>query len=205
MIKNIIFDIGHVIAYVDYKEAAKEILDNEEDRKFILDNVVNSEEWATTGLIDTGYITLDEFISIIGDRYDNTKDEIIRKFMYEHYKYLVVNNKMLELIKSLKEKEYKVYILSNVNKEAHDVYLKTNLFDLVDGYVLSYFEHQVKPHKGIYKTLIDKYNLKVEESIFIDDKLENCEKAKSLGIDYINVLPNNYDDLVNKLNNKINI
>ena len=85
MIKNIIFDIGHVIAYIDYKEAANNLIDNEEDRKFILDNVLNSPEWVKNGLIDTGYINLDEFISIIGDRYNNTKDEIIRYFMYNHY------------------------------------------------------------------------------------------------------------------------
>jgi len=199
MIKNIIFDIGHVIAYIDYKEAANNLIDNEEDRKFILDNVLNSPEWVKNGLIDTGYINLDEFISIIGDRYNNTKDEIIRYFMYNHYQFLKVNQKVLELIELLKEKGYKIYILSNLNKEAHDVYLKTNLFNLVDGSALSYQEHQVKPNQGIYKTLINRYNLVPCESIFIDDRLDNCETGKTLGIDYINVNKNDYNDLENKL------
>lgn len=199
MIKNIIFDIGNVIAYIDYNETLEKMIDNEEDRKFILDNVLNAPEWKIEHTIDIGYYDLDSFISIIGDRTNNTKDDLINYYMHEHYKFLRINTKVLELIKELKEKNYNIYILSNLNKEAHDVYLKTNLFNLVDGYVLSYKEHKVKPNQGIYKTLINRYNLVPEESIFIDDRLDNCETAKSLGMDYINVNKNDYDDLVNKL------
>ena len=198
MIKNIIFDIGNVIAYIDYPETVNKLIE-EKDRKFIIDNVIHAPEWNEEDTLDMGYYSLDDFISIIGDRTNNVNDDLIRYYMYEHYKYLIVNTKVLDLIKEIKEKNYNVYILSNLNKEAHEVYLKTNLFDLVDGYVLSYKEHHIKPHQGIYKILINRYNLIPEESIFIDDKLENCEIAKTLGIDYINVKPNDYDDLVNKL------
>ena len=198
MIKNVIFDIGNVIAYINYMETIEKLIE-EKDRRFIIDNVLNSPEWNDQDTLDIGYYSMDDFISIIGDRTNNVNDDLIRYYMYEHYKYLIVNDKVLDLIKELKEKNYNVYILSNLNKEAHEVYLKTNLFDLVDGYVLSYKEHQIKPHTGIYKTLINRYNLIPEESIFIDDKLENCETAKSLGIDYINVKPNDYNDLEKQL------
>lgn len=199
MTKNIIFDIGNVIAYIDYNETLDKIIDNLEDRKFILDNVLNAPEWTIEHTIDIGYYDLDDFISIIGDRTNNTKDDLIKYYMHEHYKFLIVNTKVLELIKELKEKNYKVYILSNLNKEAHEIYEKAGVFDLVDGYVLSYKEHKVKPYQGIYKTLINRYNLLPEESIFIDDNLDNCETAKTLGIDYINVNKNDYNDLENKL------
>ena len=204
MIKNIIFDIGNVIAYIDYVDAVNKIIE-EKDRKFIIDNVIKAPEWNEEDTLDMGYYSLDDFISIVSDRTNNTKDDLIKKYMYEHYRYLIVNTNVLDLIKQLKENNYNVYILSNLNKEAHEVYLKTDLFNLVDGAVLSYKEHHIKPHKTIYKTLIDRYNLIPEESVFIDDRLDNCETAKSLGIDYINVLPNDYNDLVTKLKNKINI
>ena len=204
MIKNIIFDIGNVIAYIDYDDTVVKLIDNEEDRKFIIDNVVHAPEWNSEDTLDIGYYDMEAFISIIGDRTNNIKDDLIRYYMYGHYKYLIVNTKVLDLIKELKN-NYNIYILSNLNKEAHEVYLKTELFDLVDGAILSYKEHQIKPHIGIYKTLINRYNLVPEESIFIDDKLENCETAKTLGIDYINVKPNDYDDLLNKLKEKISL
>ena len=45
MIKNIIFDIGNVIAYYNMKEAIKMFAKNEEDGKFLYDNVYQSPEW----------------------------------------------------------------------------------------------------------------------------------------------------------------
>lgn len=201
MIKNIIFDIGNVIAYIDYIDAVNKLIE-EKDRKFIIDNVIHAPEWTKEDTLDMGYYSLDDFISIVGDRTNNTNDDLIKKYMYEHYKYLIVNTKILDLIKYLKEKNYNVYLLSNLNKEAHEIYLKTDLFNIVDGYVLSYKEHHIKPHQGIYKILIDRYNLVPEESIFIDDRLDNCETAKSLGMDYINVKENDYNDLITKLNEK---
>ena len=204
MIKNIVFDIGNVIAYIDYMESINELIE-EKDRKFIIDNVLHAPEWTKEDTLDMGYYSLDDFISIVGDRTDNTKDDLIKYYMYEHYKFLIVNTKVLDLIKLLKEKNYNVYISSNLNKEAYEIYEKAGLFNLVDGAVLSYKEHHIKPHKTIYKILLDRYNLIPEESIFIDDRLENCEAAKSLGIDYINVKQNDYDDLINKLKNRINI
>ena len=199
MIKNIIFDIGNVIAYIDYDDTVVKLTDNEEDRKFITDYVINAPEWNNEDTFDIGYYSMDDFISIIGDRTNNIKDDLIRYYMYGHYKYLIVNTKVLDLIKQLKEKNYNIYILSNLNDIAYNLYKENGVFDNVDGAILSFKEHQIKPHVGIYKTLINRYNLNPIESIFIDDKLSNCETAKSLGIDYINVEPNNYNDLVNKL------
>ena len=204
MIKNIVFDIGNVIAHIDYMETINELIE-EKDRKFIIDNVLHAPEWTEEDTLDMGYYSLDDFISIVGDRTNNTKDDLIKYYMYEHYKYLIVNTKVLDLIKLLKEKNYNVYILSNLNKEAHEIYEKAGLFNLVDGAVLSYIEHHIKPHETIYKILFNRYNIVPEESIFIDDRLENCETAKSLGMDYINVVKNDYDDLLKKIKNKINI
>ena len=197
MTKNIIFDIGNVIAYIDYMDTVNELIE-EKDRKFIIDNVVNAPEWNDEDTFDIGYYSIDDFISIIGDRTNNIKDDLIRYYMYGHYKYLIVNTKVLDLIKELKKK-YNIYILSNLNDIAYNLYKENGVFDNVDGAILSFKEHKLKPHTGIYKTLINRYNLVPEESIFIDDRLENCETAKSLEIDYINVKPNDYDDLINKL------
>ena len=39
----------------------------------------------------------------------------------------------------------------------------------------------IKPEAGIYYALIEKYDLKAEECVFLDDKAENIEAAKRLG------------------------
>ena len=60
MIKTVIFDIGNVILNFDIDEILKKYTDNEEERIFIKNNVFNSPEWTGIGLIDIGYITLEE-------------------------------------------------------------------------------------------------------------------------------------------------
>jgi len=200
--KNIIFDIGNVIAYIDIEEVIKDIGKTDENIKFIKENIIDTPEWSRNGLIDIGYINWSEAIDTISDRTNHENDSLLEKFAYGHYDYLKMNDKVLELIKTLKNNNYNVYILSNLNEYSYAIYKKSGLFDLVDGVSLSFLEHQIKPYEGIYKTLINKYNLDVSESIFIDDRLENCETAKKLGMDYINVLPNNFDDLINKLKEK---
>ncbi len=202
MIKNIIFDIGNVIAYYDHLKVIDNFTKDEKEKKFIMDNIVNSPEWTGYGLVDIGFLTWDEIIEIIQDRTNHINDDLIERYCHEHYKYLDVQDKVLSLIKDLIVRGYKIYLLSNTNDDANNHLRESELFDIVDGYVLSNEVHQVKPHISIYKTLINKYNINPQKSLFIDDRLDNCETSKSLGMDYINVLPNNYDDLEKKLKEK---
>lgn len=202
MIKNIIFDIGNIVAYYDLEEALNVFAKNEEEKKFIMDNIVNSPEWSGLGLVDIGLLSWDDIIKIIQDRTNNTHDELIENYCHKHYNYLIVQESMLNLIKDLRNKGYKVYLLSNTNEDSVNYMKNSGLFESVDGYVLSYLENKVKPNQGIYKTLINRYNLLPEESIFIDDRLDNCETAKLLGMNAINANPNDYNDLITKLNEK---
>ena len=55
------------------------------------------------------------------------------------------------------------------------------LKDLFDGGVASCEVHINKPDPRIYKALLDKYQLKAGESVFIDDRLENVQAAFRLG------------------------
>ena len=79
----------------------------------------------------------------------------------------------------------------------------SNLFNIVDGYVLSYLVHQVKPYISIYKTLINKYNLKVSECLFIDDNENNINTANMLGMSAELVKADNYEDILRVLNNSL--
>ena len=40
----------------------------------------------------------------------------------------------------------------------------------------------MKPGSEIYQTLLDRYNLDPSESLFIDDRPENIEAARKLGM-----------------------
>lgn len=86
-------------------------------------------------------------------------------------------------VRYLKDKGYHVYILSNYatytleKTEEELTFLK-----YVDGAVFSCQVKQIKPEPDIYQTLIKRYNLDPQKSVFLDDRKENCEAARKQGI-----------------------
>ena len=203
MIKNVVFDIGNVILNFDYMKVISEYTDSIEEQKFILDNIMNSPEWLGYSLIDTGFITKEEAIQIVQDRTNHINDNLVQNFWNNYNNYAFVDKRVLNLIERLKNKGYKVYLLSNMNEYTFNKVKASNLFNIVDGYVLSYLVHQVKPYISIYKTLISKYNLTVSECLFIDDNEKNIDTANSLGMIGRLVKPDNYEDILRVLNNSL--
>ena len=203
MIKNVVFDIGNVILNFDYMKVISEYTDSIEEQKFILDNIMNSPEWLGYSLIDTGFITKEEAIQIVQDRTNHINDNLVQNFWNNYNNYAFVDKRVLNLIERLKNKGYKVYLLSNMNEYTFNKVKASNLFNIVDGYVLSYLVHQVKPYISIYKTLINKYNLKVSECLFIDDNENNINTANSLGMIGRLVKPDNYEDIEYIINNTL--
>lgn len=199
MIKNIIFDIGNVILNFNLLNVLPAFTDNEEEQKFILDNIINSPEWLGNALIDTGYVKREDAIEIVKDRTNHTNDKLISDFWNTYNDYALIDKNVLELIKKLKDNNYKIYLLSNINPYTYDFVKTSGLFDIVDGYVLSYIEHKIKPYDSIYQTLISRYDLVPEESLFIDDKEDNVKTANKLGILGENVNPDDYNSIIELL------
>lgn len=85
----------------------------------------------------------------------------------------------LKIIEELKQKNVKVCLLSNALPNLGDT--ANNLTDK-DKIFVSYELNLLKPNIEIYKTVLHKLNAQPEEAIFIDDKIENVEAAKSIGI-----------------------
>lgn len=79
--------------------------------------------------------------------------------------------------------KFKVYGLTNWSAETFPYAFNTYKFlQSFEGIVVSGEEKMIKPEKGIYLTLLERYNLKPEETFFMDDNIKNVEVAKSRGI-----------------------
>lgn len=74
---------------------------------------------------------------------DNIKN-IYKDKLINYYKYRKINKELIDMIDKLKINNYNVYILSDNNKEAIEYYKSNNLFDNVDGYVISYEYNKLK-------------------------------------------------------------
>ena len=203
MIKNIIFDIGNVILNFDIDRVLNNITGDSSEQKFIMDNIYNSPEWTMYNFIDTGLLDRKSCIKLQCDRSNHKNDELIRRFWLTYNEYAYVDVRVIELIKKLRKK-YKIYLLSNMNEYTFEYLKKSDLFSVVDGYIMSFEVNQVKPYEGIYRSLLKKYNLISNECIFIDDNINNIFTANKLGIHGVHVKADNYDSIINELK-KLNI
>lgn len=192
-IKNIIFDFGCVIIKADFKALSKKYSKSAEEEQFIYDNIFNSPEWTKYGLIDTGLITFEGAAQTINDRTNNSHEKLVNYVLANVQNMFIYNDDILDIIKSLKEKGYKIYLLSNISKKVFSSFRK-DLEPLFDGLVLSYKIHKIKPYDGIYKYLLDTFSINPEESLFIDDNRSNVQAAKKFNL---NAEKSNKNDINN--------
>jgi len=93
----------------------------------------------------------------------------------------------VEIFRKLKKnKDLKFYALTNWSAELFPYALqKYEFLHWFDGRVVSGEEKMRKPFPGFYKLLLTRYDLKPEETLFIDDNLRNVKAAEELGINCI--------------------
>ena len=89
----------------------------------------------------------------------------------------------LPWVQDLKSRGFRVFALSNWPKHIYDQRKdKLDFLDLMDGYILSYQEHVIKPDPAVFRLLLERYRIEPEKAVFIDDTLKNIEAAERLGI-----------------------
>lgn len=178
MCKNIIFDIGNVL--LDFKPQIYLKQKIGEDKvEEVLKEVFKSEEWL---MLDRGTILEEDAIELITSR-SNGNGELVKLAFDNWYDILKPIYSTVDILRKLKAAGYKVYYLSNFHLKAFEYVTKEyEFFNIFDGGVVSYEEKLMKPEKEIYIKIIDKYNLDSEETIFVDDMLENVIKASEVNM-----------------------
>lgn len=182
MIKNIIFDIGQVLAAFRWKEYIKAFGFTEEMNERLAKATVLSPYWNE---VDRGVKTQEEIIELCTS-IDPAIESEIRLFFKDPTNMVIEFDYSKDWIVSLKKMGYHIYILSNYG-EYQFAHVK-NVFQFlkyVDGAVISYEVKCIKPEPKIYQTLLDRYQLKGEECVFIDDLNNNLIGAKAFGIETI--------------------
>ena len=170
MYKNIIFDLGNVVLDYNPKVYLKNKLNDTKSEELVLDSIFISKEWP---MLDRGTITEEVAIKNIVSRNIESKD-IIELAFENWYEMLTPLNETVDIIKELKDDGYKIYYLSNFHSKAFEI--------VTEGGIVSFREQLLKPEKEIYNRLLERYGLIPEESIFIDDVLENVKGAGEEGI-----------------------
>ncbi len=134
MIKNIIFDLGNVIINYNQKQIIKQFTNNEDEIKYIYDEIFHSTEWI---LMDLGDITNDEAIEVINKRNGFKYEKLTQDFLHEWYKKQAINRDIIEIAKTLKKNEYNLFVLSNMANKTYEYFKHDEFFSLCTGIVIS--------------------------------------------------------------------
>lgn len=181
MIKNVIFDIGNVLVDFRWRVLMEELGLPAETQAIFAKTVFGSRWW---GELDHGIYEEAEILAHFRednrehlDEFDLVWDN--RGRLVEPYAYAVA------WIEQLKASGLKVYLLSNYPRDVFTLHTECGCFpflDRVDGRVVSGFVKMVKPNADIYEYLLSEYGLAAGECVFVDDREENVETARALGM-----------------------
>ena len=179
MYKSIVFDLGGVMVDFDPKSYLVDLLCNAEMEEKVYELTFGSEEWK---LMDAGLISRFEGNKRMLERAQQEGCNFeVQGVLDDWIHILHVRHRMQELVRRMKNHGYCVYYLSNIPQDVLDLLRQRGVLDRFDGGVASCEVHINKPDPRIYQALLDKYHLKAEECVFIDDRLENVQTAFSMG------------------------
>ena len=185
-IKNIIFDLGGVLIDWNPDYVFKEVFKDDEKLACFYREICTMD-WNENQ--DAGY-PLDKATEELVALFPQYEDWI-RQY-YGRWEEMLgdANQGTVQLLKQCVDSpELKVLALTNWSAETFPVALKK--FDFLqwfEGIVVSGEEMTRKPFPEIYHTTLKRFEIKAEESLFIDDNLRNIEAAAALGIQCIHFI-----------------
>lgn len=179
-IKNVVFDFGGVLLDWNPRYFYSEIFNDDEKMEYFIQNIVTTK-WNSQ--MDRGR-SFEDCMNELAKEHEEYRDQIM---LYRKGWEKMLKGEISSGIKVLKavlnSDKYKVYGLTNWSAETFPyAYNKYTFLQQFEGIVVSGEEKMIKPEKGIYLTLLDRYQLKPEETFFMDDNKDNVAMAKSRGI-----------------------
>ncbi len=192
-IKNIVFDLGGVVIDIDFELtfnafAQLSPYSLEEVKKIM-------SELNVWDVYERGTLSDQEFVTTIRKSLKLTQsdEEIIVAW---NALLLELPKERIDLVKEI-NKKYSTYVLSNTSNlhiiGVNDILEKsTGENDLKNVFGKIYYSYEInrrKPDRDIYEFLLKDANIKPEETLFLDDNVDNVLAAQKVGIQTIHVEP----------------
>ena len=199
MVKNIVFDMGNVLTGYTMAEYICRHTNTDSERKIIKNEVCGSIEWIQ---MDRGILTDEEAIASICKRVPEVYHSLVEQFIREFRMEQESNPPMENLVRKLCEAGYDLYLLSNTSWRFHKFSKNILSISYMKGIWISCEHGYLKPEKEAYFCFFEKFGLKPEECLFIDDSAANIEAAMRCGMQGI-VYHGDVEELENEISEKI--
>lgn len=183
MVTAIIFDLGGVLIDWNPEHLYRKIFKDEAEMKHFLQKIC-TPEWNEE---QDGGRTLADATSLLIKEYPEHTANI--RAYYDRWPEMLGGaiEGTVDILKKLKDsKRLKIYALTNWSAETFPIALERYGFlGWFDGVVVSGTEKMRKPFPEFYRLLLERYQLKAKETVFIDDNIRNVNAAKEVGLDAI--------------------
>jgi 2-haloacid dehalogenase len=178
-IKALVFDLGGVLIDWNPEYLYRTIFPDEQERNWFLSTICtldwNEEQDAGRSLKEGTEYLVKKF----------PEHEASIRMYYDRWKEMLGGpiHDTVEIFRQLKfHTGLKLYALTNWSAETFPVALELYEFlHWFDGRLVSGEERIRKPSPEIYQLLISRFDIRPEESIYVDDNLRNVLPARELG------------------------
>jgi putative hydrolase of the HAD superfamily len=180
-LRAVVFDYGMVLSGPPHPEAQQELrrisgLTHEE---------LESYYWLDRHAYDRGDLSGLAFWTKLNShaRLSLSEEQIALLNHWDARMWTTINPGMIAWHQELKAHKIQTAILSNMGDSVLESIEAS--FDWIadfDVLIWSYQHNLAKPERAIYELLLEKLGTAPEETLFLDDKIENIEAARVLGI-----------------------
>ena len=179
-IKNVVFDFGGVLLDWNPRYFYRDIFKNDEKLEYFMKNII-TPTWNSQ--MDRGRTFAECMQELAALNPDFEKEIMLYREGWEKMIKGVIPEG-LKVFNAVKNSgKFKMYGLTNWSSETFPwAFNNFKFLQDLEGIVVSGEEKMVKPEKGIYLILLERYNLVPEETFFVDDNINNVEVALSRGI-----------------------
>ncbi len=179
-IKNVVFDFGGVLLDWDPRYFYRDIFKDDEKLEYFMKNII-TPTWNSQ--MDRGRTFAECMQELAALNPDFAKEiNLYREGWEKMIKGVIPEGiKVFNAVKN--SGKFKMYGLTNWSAETFPwAFNNFKFLQDLEGIVVSGEEKMVKPEKGLYLILLERYNLVPEETFFLDDNVNNVEVALSRGI-----------------------
>lgn len=182
MRKNIIFDFGNVLVRWQPELVYNKYFGDEAQTWWFMRHVATTE-WRLR--IDAG-----EPQDVLIDELQTTHPDYAEAIAIyrDSWREMLTGEMpgMRDLINDLKAEKYEVFGLTNWSMETFpEAREHFTILQMIDRYVVSGAEGLVKPDHRLFQRLLDRYGLRAEECVFVDDNETNVRAACEMGMEGI--------------------
>ncbi len=180
MIKNVIFDFGQVLIHFIPSKIVAEYVTDPNDAALLENLLFDRLYW--DGL-DDGSLDNDSMLDLVYPHLPPRLHEAARQIIYGWIYHIPEIEGMHELVRDLKARgDINLYLLSNISSYFASHASDYPVLSHFDGCVFSAVCKMIKPRAEIFAHLCRQFDIRPEESVFIDDSPKNIAGAESFGI-----------------------